>query len=499
MKNLKFGNLILGICLMTTGLMISCTDLEVEEVDSIIIETTGDGFVAGDPVELLNSAYQDLGSLTNQADEYSLGVHTSDELIPPTRGVDWGDNGVWRTLHAHTWDPTHSFVLNAWNNLNSRAFKCNQILASNPDAQTAAEAKFLRALYTSYLVDYFGQVPIRQVTEGVGVDPTVRSREQAMNDVIADLESAIPDLPAISPTAGNTQASKAAAYALLSRVLLNKAVYTSGGGDAFNFEAGDMNKVIEYADLVEAEGYSLDPDYFNSFTTEGASEVILTSPQGTPQNRWMMTLHYSQNPSGWNGFTTLGDFYDKFDAADQRIGAPAEPDGSEFSGIGTGFLIGQQFDDAGAEVIDNRTQLPLKFTRDVTLAGTATDKGIRVIKYHPGRAGNYIVLRFGEVMLNKAEAILRGGSGDKSALEAVNELRAARGATALGSLDESTMLDERGREMYWEGFRRTDQIRFGTFTNTWEAKSVTEAHRVLFPIPQQALDSNPNLQQNPGY
>ncbi len=54
--------------------------------------------------------------------------------------------------------------------------------------------------------------------------------------------------------------------------------------------------------------------------------------------------------------------------------------------------------------------------------------------------------------------------------------------------------------MYWEGLRRTDQIRFGTFTDTWTGKdNPSDATRVLFPIPQLAIDSNPNLQQNPGY
>jgi hypothetical protein len=91
-------------------------------------------------------------------------------------------------------------------------------------------------------------------------------------------------------------------------------------------------------------------------------------------------------------------------------------------------------------------------------------------------------------------------SGDAAgALAMVNELRAKRGASPLAVLDEATMLDERGRELYWEGIRRVDQIRFGTFTSTWEEKETTDPYRVLFPIPQQALDSNPNLVQNPGY
>ena len=98
----------------------------------------------------------------------------------------------------------------------------------------------------------------------------------------------------------------------------------------------------------------------------------------------------------------------------------------------------------------------------------------------------------------KAEALFRSGE-DAMALTMINDLRTARGASALGALTERDILDERGRELYWEGIRRTDQIRFGAFTDTWSEKTSTDGIRVLFPIPQQALDSNPNLTQNPGY
>ena len=108
-------------------------------------------------------------------------------------------------------------------------------------------------------------------------------------------------------------------------------------------------------------------------------------------------------------------------------------------------------------------------------------------------------MRYADVLLMKAEAIMRGGTSGETALDVVNQLRAVRGASALNSIDEATMLDERGRELYWEGIRRTDQIRFGTYTNTWSEKTAQEPFRTLFPIPQQAIDSNPNLVQNPGY
>jgi starch-binding outer membrane protein, SusD/RagB family len=136
----------------------ACTDLEVDEQDSIIAEGTSGEF-KGDASSLLESSYNDLGAFNDQANIYSLFEHVSDEMLPPTRGVDWGDNGVWRTLHQHTWDPTHSWILNSWNQLNSFAFKCNQILASKddaPNAQQAAEAKFLRAFYRWHVMDLWG-------------------------------------------------------------------------------------------------------------------------------------------------------------------------------------------------------------------------------------------------------------------------------------------------------------------------------------------------------
>jgi starch-binding outer membrane protein, SusD/RagB family len=486
---------------MAAGLMFAaCTDLEVSEPDSILLESSDGEFVPSDPGELLTSAYKDLGAFTDQANIYSLYDHTSDEMIPPTRGVDWGDNGVWRTLHQHTWDPTHEYVLNSWNQLNSRAFKCNQILASNPSPQQAAEAKFLRAFYTFHIMDLFGQVPVREVNEGVKVNPRVLSRAEAFDRVEKDLVEALPLLPATGPSAANTAATQAAANALLARLYLNKGVYKADNPvGPYAFSADDMNKVISYCDAVTSAGYDLEDEYFTTFSTASAKEVIFASPEGTPQNRWFMTLHYNQNPSGWNGFTTLADFYGKFEAADTRIGNYPAPDGSTFSGIGRGFLRGQQYKDDGSVLVDTRSQQPLSFSDDVPLAGAATNKGIRVIKYHPANAGKYILLRYADVYLMKAEAIMRGGASSTSALDMVNALRTKRGASALTSLNEANMLDERGRELYWEGIRRIDQVRFGTFDDTWSQKTVTDAFRVLFPVPQQALDSNPNLRQNPGY
>jgi len=497
--------------MLTLGLLATCTDLETDEVDSQVIVNTG-GSTNVDPVAALEGSYNALGTFTDQAGIYSMLEHTSDELIPPTRGVDWSDNGVWRSLYTHTWDPSHSYINNAWNNLNQNAYNTQSIMeaAAVTPLQTA-EAKFLRAFNRYYIIDFWGVLPERKTSEGGEINPKVYSRAEGFDLVEKDLTEALPNLPTIAPTVPQPKASKAAANAILSRLYLNKGVYTAASPEGpYTFDAADMSKVVKYAAAVIADGYQLNPNYFDNFKGKGPStEVILTSTQGSPQNRVYMTLHYNQNPSGWNGFATLADFYAKFDPADKRRGIapgsiPGLPFGSPFAGIGLGVLTGQQKKDDGTDLVDTRTGLPLQFKPDVPLSGAATDKGYRVMKYHPAFYDKYILIRFAEVYLNMIEAKVRGGSDASSpttALQDINALRALRGAPALAggpTLDQ--VLDERGVELYWEGLRRIDLIRFGKFNEPWSEKgSNADAYRVLFSIPQLAIDSNPNLKQNKGY
>jgi hypothetical protein len=145
--------------------------------------------------------------------------------------------------------------------------------------------------------------------------------------------------------------------------------------------------------------------------------------------------------------------------------------------------------------------------------------GIRVVKYVPdftdpsgkyysSTAGNSIMLfRYPDVVLMVAEAMMRTGN-TAGALSLVNDLRAARGAAPLASItlvntsnvnDPKTLLAERSRELYWEGVRRTDLIRFGVFTVPWQYKPTDDDHFLVFPIPTQSLAANPNLKQNQGY
>jgi hypothetical protein len=490
MKNLINSKLILaGFALMS--LSTSCTDLATTEKDSEIVKSAG-GFVKVDPTKFLASSYTKLDAYTDQANIYALGQHPSAELIPPTRGVDWGDNGVWRTLDAHTWDPTHSMVLGTWNTLNERSYNMNELLASDPSPAQAAEAKFLRAFHMHHILDFWGQVPTRGVNEGVNESPKVMDAKTAWDFIVKDLTEALPNLAKVGPGVANGTASKAAANFLLAKMYLNKSNFTASPVDK-----ADMDKVITYCDAITADGYGLEDKYFDNFTSDATKELIFVSLAGSPQNRYFMTLHYGQNPSGWNGFTTLSDFYAKFDAKDQRIGIPAKKDGTKFSGIGKGFLVGKQYKDDGSILVDERSQIHLEFTPNVQLAGANTAMGYRVIKYHPGDAKNYILMRNGAAQVMKAEAQHRAGKA-ADALATINALRAKRSMTALTALTDDAVFDEWGRETYWEGGARTNEVRFGKFTSGTGAFK-KDAGTVLYPIPAAAIASNPNLRQNTGY
>lgn len=496
----------------------SCTNLEDKVLDGISSDSGLASDVQLDPTAALRGVYTSLNGLADQGGVYALEEHPSDEMMGPTRGTDWDDFGVWRKLHQHTWDPSHEQVANAWDAMNSAVFRATQVVsAPNASARVKAEAQFLRAFFMHYVVDLYGQVPFREVTDNLEANPKVFTRSEATDFIIKDLEAA----EAVLPYGAATAASKGAAQFLLAKMYLNKAVYkndpTKPAGP-FTFAKADMDKAIQYINALKAGGgYSLQPKgaYFDNFHWENRSrskELIFTinKPQGTDvgsvRNRYYMTLHYSQPPSGWNGFTTLADFYNSFDKADERLGK-AIPGVTDVIGVRAGFLAGQQTDAKG-QPLKERGGAPLIFTPDININYATEAKGIRVIKYlpQPGNFDNigtdYIFFRYADALLMKAEAIARGGTDPtgETAASIVNGLRAIRGVAAKTPIDDKAILAERGFELYWEGVRRTDQIRFGTFNAPVDQRSqASPESRALFPIPQRAIDSNPNLKQNAGY
>jgi len=491
-----------------------CTSLEEELKDGVAEAEEGEVDLA----QLLNGAYGNLRDLQSQ-DNMGIVLHTTDELAGPTRGRDWDDAGIWRTLHLHSWTTAHAYITTTWRTLNRNAFSAQTVLCSGATGQQAAEATFLRVLNDFLILDLYGKIPRRACNEDLLNPPSnLLTRESACDVFIGELEAVLSDLPATGPA---SQATQNAAKALLAKMYLNRAVYAATDADGgaqpgpYSFDNADMNKVIELADEIIGSGeYSLDDNYYDNFAPnngEVSSELIFVSENtsggaaGNVRSRWFMTTHYNQSPSGWNGFVALSDLYNLYEENDSRVKQEIADDNVSYN---AGFLVGQQFDTDGTP-LEDRLGNPLAFTPEFNLRETGDNlevTGIRAIKYPtdfdtPGDAADndYVFFRYADILLMKAEAAFRSGK-DGDALDILNEIRTTRGASELGSVTEQDILDERGREMYWEGWRRNDQIRFNTFLGTWQEKpDPSDPSRLLFPIPAEAISTNPNLPQNPGY
>jgi hypothetical protein len=486
----------------------------------------------------ISAVYEQLNQLVGQYGYQALQEHSTDELLGPTRGTDWDDFGTWRRLHLHSWAGDHNQINDVWNGLNGALFQTT-LVAETATGLTKAEAQFLRGFFRFLVCDLFGQVQTRPASAAAAVIPNVLSRSEAIDSIIAEVEAAIPNLPTFNRD-NRAQATKEAAYALLAKAYLNRAVYKADPtrpAGPYTFQAADMNQVIRYCDLIAANPQlQIDSYYWDNFKWDNgtrSSENIFVRKNGSDSRAgnganvvWAtcMGWHYNQRPSSWNGFTTLSDFYDSFEDGDVRK-RDNLPGYTEFVGAPAGFLIGRAFgpvspsnprtpgvigDPVGP--LFDRGGNPLIFTRDVSVFFNGEAPGIRTNKFplDPssindggwGSQNEFPFFRFADIRLMKAEAILRGGTatGGETPLSIVNGLRAQRRASALGSVNLTTLLRERGRELYLEGWRRNDLIRFGAFNApVQERPNRSEDYKVVYPIPNIALSSNPNLKQNFGY
>ncbi len=496
-----------GLSLLAVG----CTKLD-ESLNGTVAEA--EFYANQDIPSLLKGCYTAFrGPYQDQTGIWCMQDMSTDDAIGPTRGGDWDDNGVWRVLHQQTWKPDNQRIQDNFANLGQIVFRTTDIQNFDITPAVKAEALFLRAYAVFTIADLYGKVPFREVGSDLRQPPQVLDAQGAMDQIVADITEAMPDL-----TDGPAnKANKWAAKALLAKLYLNKGTFLNRKTPGF--DAADMQQVISLCDeIINSGRFALENDFYASFTptNENSKENLFTlennnSEAGNVRFHWFCGTHYNQNPSGWNGFATLASFYDKFEAADQRIGK-AYPGFTDNTGMRVGFLIGQQYG-KGNVALKDRAGNPLIFTRDIDniVTGNVETPGIRVVKYVPdmkpdwssgedNAANDYVMLRYSDVLLMKAEALLRTGN-NADAMTIVNELRAKRGASTLTSLNLDVMLDERGREFYWESWRRNDLIRFGKFLDpfgpTKPAKS--DDKYLVFPIPANALAANPDLGQNPGY
>lgn len=529
-NKLKINNFLLLFVLLFVMINIlqSCTKLEEETYGTIKIKETSGGAVT--PTPNLEAAYEAINGMINQENWYAFSTHSTDELLGPTRGTDWDDFGTWRKIHLHSWDANHNQVKNAWNVLLSGFYK-STLVAELTTGTSKAEGQFLRGFFGYQLLDLYGKFQYAPANAGPDDLPKQLTRSEAYDFVVADLNAAYNGLTAWTSTTKH-KATKEAAGFLLAKLILNKAVYkkdpTNPGGP-YTFEAADMNQVIQICDAIQATGkFSLTKDYWKNFTSDNAdsSTELIFSRGGREKYQGQiggkinvigytaMGSHYNDYFGGWNGFTTTVDFYNSFIDGDRRKGAKLASQYPQ-TGFVAGFRIGQQYktgDEKADNIVKDRSGSPLIFTEDVSLYFSTESKGIRTNKFPMdaqyfkdnqwAETNDFPFFRFADVLLMKAEAILRGGTatGGQTPLILVNLIRARSNATALTAVTLPHLLAERGRELYLECWRRNDRIRFGVFNDpVIERPLKSAAFRVVLPIPTLAIAANPNLTQNFGY
>ena len=514
-----------ALCTLLLVPIQACTDLTETPPSQI---TRANFFRSeGEVLAALAGVYAPLRGTTSEGDYWGSSEVSTDEMVVPTRGQDWYDNGSWLELHHQAWTPTSAATLsyfnNAWNNAFGGVARANVLLdalasVNVPNqASITAEARVLRAFYYYTLMDLFGGVPLATTSE-IKERPR-ETRDSIFRFIESELLAVRADLPLTRTAGNNGRITRGAVDAMLASMYINAGVFTKDGPGAgginptaYNSCAGIQvagpldacQAAVNRVDSILNSGVYALADTFaknfradNNLSPENIFVVKFMAATDLGFNMLQRTLHYNQfTPGGWNGFSALAQAYNQFDSLDQRRKV---------------FLVGPQVNVLTGLAINDRAGNPLVFTTTIANVTAATEgEGARIYKWPADPAhvaqnnGNdFAWFRLAEMYLIKAEAELAGATGTSTPLALVKAVRVRAFATdTLSAVTLADILRERLFEFSSEGKRRQDLIRFGAFTQSWEFKTNPEGQeprRVLMPIPQGQLDANPLLIQTSGY
>jgi starch-binding outer membrane protein, SusD/RagB family len=503
---------ILNILIVFSGIvmMFSCTKLEEDILDESSVTGLTDKQLAEG---IVAPVYAVLPTIFQHTQYFALQQISTDEAILPYRGgTDWGDNGIYISLHKHETTSGDPNVRNTWNNIVlglSRSVTAISSLAANTDANAKiflAEARGMRAYYSLLTLDLFGIVFIKD--DPSGISKVVRG-DEAIEYIKSEL---VAIEPVLDNTTGPGRITKAAVWGLLARLHLNAAVYRDRYAATFTHKPEDMDKVLEYCDKIINSGtYQLASEYFSIFDDANHTnkELIFAVDQRADLNGHNRMAYFSLSgdmfplpaytgANGTDGPAITPDFYQTWATAYAPLD-PAAADGRFFKQnlsiytnpadscvdaanfhINRGILRGQQYgltknpDGSFKKCPDgkmkvsmlfnatrSRPTLPVDFTEfiDFTVAGSNYNTGYRVEKYEFSRGSvsgrnfgehDIVILRLADVYLMRAEAKLRKSNDAAGALSDVNIIRAARTARIVPPPLTSMSLDMLYRERGFE-------------------------------------------------
>ena len=496
---------------------------------------------------------------------HTLQEYSSDAWILPGRQGDWVDGGKWQSLFLHNYGPGNATIKSTWNALYTIIGNCNTSIDNLETFIQAGgesylqdyqyEARAVRAILYYHLVDLFGRVPLVTSSKTVMADVNQSSRSEVYQFIVDELTDCIPHLPS-----GKCQnmgkyygrVTKAVGYMAMAKVAINSPILSKDDWNDGSL-VGGIAKVAPYVNQagknikialdgttrdawetvlycqkqIEKEGYSLQPNFSQNFskTNDSSVENIWTQPSdGTTYKvsdyNPTRTLHAAHASAyglqGWNGACATVEQMKVFkygtDEQDPRM------DMTFF--YGPVFVDGKPIDAGlgdGAQLCYNPMDVVVDFKEDVPNQ-ILKFAGARMSKYEVDNTtssylnhnNDKVFWRYADALLLAAEAKVRmGQSGDAE----VNEIRDRVQAGQKSNVTLQDILDERMLEFSYEGMRRQDQIRFGTYTEPTTDRYAGVHHNVatgdyvvdntgfttVFPIPTSVLELNTKLTQNPCY
>lgn len=484
-----------------------CTKLDEEQFGSLSPDTYYK--TEKEALSSVVGVYQLLSQVVHIGDPWRIAEFGTDEFIVPGRASGgWFDqNNMDIMLHQVT--PTNATTARAWRNIFQEIGTANAVLESleaSPNKDNLkgviAETKALRAYGYFYAMDFWGNVPIVTVAR---IDPnnlpTTNSRAEVFQFIESEMLKAVEDLPSVTEVNKVNyypRFTKEAIYAALATMYLNAEVYTG---------TPQWEKAIEMSNkIINTNAYGLENDVVDNFrsTSQVSSNELISSFSVDPTknaggNQFILYAQHALDKKKYNlpfipahGYSTFQEAVDRYENQDNR------KDLLEYGP--------QTYLDGTPLRYDDGQQLVLVPVKD--LISAEDDEGYKVLKYTPVGASwqgfngdnDLVLIRYADVLLMKAEALFRIGN-TIDALLLVNQVRERSDASPLNSLTIKDIENERAREFIWEGHRRRDMIRFGSyFTGTWKFKTTqTEAFRKIYPIPAEQITANPKLVQNQGY
>lgn len=470
---------------------------------------------------------------------FDLNSISTDEAIIPIRGGDWYDGGLWQRLFTHSWSDADTPLYDTWNYLYKVVMLSNEYIkkvetfgethpGESVDAYLA-ELRAVRAVYYFYLMDLFGNVPLVTSTDVKTSEMALSPRSKTFEFVVDELQAATPLLSTERSNVSGEyygRLTRPVAFAYLAKLTLNAEIYadddwtdgayTDGGDMKIDVDGTQLNAwraTIAYCDSVAKYGYELESDFSDNFSTtnDNSKENIFTIPMNPSlypswYNYFFRSRHYC------HGAALGGGSENGTSATIELLDAMGYGSNDEDPRFKKTFYAGKVEVNGSTVMMDDGETPLIYYPREVKINLTGSDyistAGARLAKYEPdphanadGRACNndIVLLRYADILLMKAEAMVRDG---RDGSEWLNAVRKRVGLPYIeATLDN--ILNERFVELAWEGWRRNDMVRnrvyYKPYTDRPTLTNEKNGYTTVFPIPLEVMSMHPSWTQNKGY